>query len=235
MSERILITGATSGIGRALAARLCNGNTVLATGSRPAGQVASLLPETVQYVQADQTSPVDAAKTVSAALDRCGWTGLDLAVLNAGIGFAQSPPDETIEAIRQTIDVNLMSPILMARSLADRLESASGKLVIIGSVAHRGAPGFATYAASKAGLHGFARALREEWRDRIRVQVIHPGPTATPMHARAGFDPGRIGHFFLKPDTMAALVHRAMASDRSPVNTSFARYLFSGAFARRAG
>ncbi len=233
MTDRILITGATSGIGNALTKRIAHDNDVLVTGSRSAELVSPDLPAGVRYVQADQTRPEEAVDLIDGALESSGWSGLDLAVLNAGIGFACEPHAETPDTIHQTLDVNLMASMLLARSLSGRLEAAGGKLVLIGSVAHRGASGFATYAASKAGLHGFARALREEWRNRIRVQIIHPGPTATPMHARAGFDPGRIGRLFLKPETMAAMVHRAIRADKSPVTVSFGRYILSGAFAGR--
>lgn len=233
MTGRVLITGATSGIGEALTRRIARDNEVLLTGSRPAEQLSTALPDGACYVQADQTRPEDAVDRIDRALDSSGWPSLDLAVLNAGIGFACEPETEMPATICQTLDVNLVGSMLLARSLSRRLEASGGKLVLIGSVAHRGASGFATYAASKAGLHGFARALREEWRNRIRVQIIHPGPTATPMHARAGFDPGRIGRLFLKPDTMAAMVHRAMRTDKSPVTVSFGRYILSGAFAGR--
>lgn len=233
MTGRVLITGATSGIGEALTRRIAHDNEVLLTGSRPAEQLSHDLPDGARYVQADQTRPEEAVDRIDRALDSSGWPGLDLAVLNAGIGFACKPETEMPATICQTLDVNLVGSMLLARSLSRRLEASGGKLVLIGSVAHRGASGFATYAASKAGLHGFARALREEWRNRIRVQIIHPGPTATPMHARAGFDPGRIGRLFLKPDTMAAMVHRAMRTDKSPVTVSFGRYVLSGAFAGR--
>ncbi len=232
-SGRVLITGATSGIGSALTVRMARQNDVMATGSRPLEQLSPHMPPGVRYVQADQTRPEEAANRVETALQNSGWSGLDLAVLNAGVGFASEPGAEAVDTIHQTLDVNLMSSILLARLLSERLEAAGGKLVLVGSVAHRGASGFATYAASKAGLHGFARALREEWRDRIRVQIIHPGPTATGMHAKAGFDPGRIGSLFLRPDTMAALMHRAMLTEKSPVTVSFARYIVSGAFAGR--
>lgn len=233
MTDRILITGATSGIGSALTMRMARDHDVLATGSRPGESIVSALPANVHYLQADQAQPEEAAERIDAALNKAGWSGLELAILNAGVGFASEPGAETAESIHQTLDVNLTSSILLARSLAQRLETAGGKLVLIGSVAHRGASGFATYAASKAGLHGFARALREEWRGRIGVQIIHPGPTATPMHARAGFDPGRIGRLFLKAETMAGLVQRAIETDKSPVTVSFARYIVSGAFAGR--
>lgn len=229
MRPRLLITGATSGIGLALARGRAGGAEMLLTGRRPEAEIRSLLPEGVAYVAADQAEP-EFATIVSAALDRLGWDRLDLAILNAATGFAADPATESAQSIRTTLDVNLFSAIALAHALFSRLEEASGRLVLIGSTAHRGAPGFASYAASKAGLHGFARALAEEWRGRVAVQIIHPGPTATGMHDKAGHDPGPIGRMFARPETMAARIEAAIRSGRSPVSIPFARYAAQAAY-----
>ena len=73
------------------------------------------------------------------------------------------------------------------------------------------------YAASKSGLAGLARSLCAEWRGRIDVQIIHPGPTATAMHERAGYDPGWMRKFFL-PDRLAAATIARLMSGNAPVS-----------------
>ena len=81
----------------------------------------------------------------------------------------------------------------LARALifiAPALFAANGQLTIIGSVAHKGAKKFATYAATKAALRGFSRSLREEWKGRASVQILHPGAVRTGMHAKAGLKAG---------------------------------------------
>jgi NAD(P)-dependent dehydrogenase (short-subunit alcohol dehydrogenase family) len=225
---RVLITGATSGIGLALVRRHAAGAQVLAAGRRTERQARDVLPEGVSYVPADQSEPEAAAAAILAKLDDLGWDGLDLAVLNAGIGHAVDPADELPRMLRGVLDTNLFAAVAMAQTLRPRLEAVQGRLVLIGSTAHRGAPDFASYAAAKAGLHGFARTLAEEWRGRIAVQVIHPGPTDTGMHARAGHDPGRVARLFARTGTMARLIDGAMARGRTVETISFARFLGRG-------
>jgi short-subunit dehydrogenase len=77
-------------------------------------------------------------------------------------------------------------------------------------------------------LHGLARALRSEWAGKVGVQVVHPGPTRTPMHEKAGFDPGRLAALFLDPRDVAAMIASAMASRHSPVTINWLRYFGGG-------
>jgi 3-oxoacyl-[acyl-carrier protein] reductase len=226
--KRILITGATSGIGLALVVRHASDAAVLATGRRSAEEARRVLPVGVAYVQADQHHPERAVAAILSALDDLGWERLDLAVLNAGTGHAVDPAGETPQMLRNVLDANLFCAVTLAQALRPRLEAGQGRLVLIGSTARKGAAGFASYAAAKAGLHGFARALAEEWRGRIAVQVVHLGPTDTGMHARAGHDPGRLVRLFARTGTMARLIDAAIARGRTVETISFARFLGRG-------
>ena len=226
--RRILVTGATGGIGLALAARLAPRHDVIATGRRSEDEAGDLLPGNVTYVRADQADPAAAARDVARALLKNNWPRLDYAVLNAGTGLALPPETETAAQARQTLDVNLAAPLLMAHTLFPFLEKAGGQITFIGSVARKGAPGFASYAASKAALHDLARALRAEWAGRVRVQMLHPGPTMTDMHAKAGFDPGWMRQWFIRPGDMAAMMEAAIRNGGSPMTLSFLQYV-SGA------
>ncbi|MCY0093913.1 SDR family NAD(P)-dependent oxidoreductase [Hoeflea ulvae] len=231
--RRILITGGNAGLGLALAKKLSRRHSLLLSGRKAREDVADLLPQGAGYVLADQSDPQLSAQALVTGIAEFGWDRLDNAVLNAGIGIA--PPDglDSTEAIRLTLDVNLLAAILQAQALFPLLKKSRGTLTLIGSVARSGSATIPAYAASKAGLHGLARALRSEWKGEVSVQVLHPGATKTDMHDKAGYDPGRMRSLFLEPDDVVAMMASAIAGRRSPVNLSWVRYLNGGAFTGR--
>ncbi len=222
-TRNILITGGTDGIGLKLALRYAKKDAIVAvTGRRCYSTVKSVFPANVHYIQADQSEPEQAALNTIDGLQKIGWQHCDLAILNAGSGSVCSPLEESADNLQNTLDVNLVAPILITRAITRLLLAASNsQLAIIGSTSHKGAENFASYSASKAGLNGFVRSLKEEWNGRINVQIIHPGPTATGMHTKAGFRPGLIRFIFLNPDFMARSIIREIENGRSPVSISF--------------
>ena len=220
-----LVTGGTSGIGLALVRRLADRYRLVVVGRRPTAEIDGPLPPGAITIQADMAEPADAAGQVMEGLAEQGIAALDLALLAAGTGWYGNPAAEGADKLRRTIAVNLAAPLALAHALAVPLEAASGRLVLVGSVAHTGAANFATYAAAKAGLHGLARALREEWRGRIAVTIVHPGPTRTRMHTEAGYDPGRLATLFASPERMAAMIEAASGSTRPSTSLGLARIL----------
>lgn len=233
MRRKILITGGSSGIGLALANMLSARHDVMVTGSRAKSEFTDFLSPDLIYVQASQTDPEAATKMIAEAVLKAGWVKLDNVVLNAGAGFAVEDAIDDVERIRATLDVNLTATILLSRALYPWLAKASGTLTIVGSVAHKGQASFPAYAASKGALNGFVRALRSEWHGRVTVQILHLGPTKTEMHAKAGYDPGRLRSIFIRPKDMAAMMQYAIASKRSPLTLSYLRYLTGGSLIGR--
>lgn len=231
--RRILITGGNAGLGLALAKKLARRHSLLLSGRKQPSEVADVLPRGAGYIVADQGDPGRAAEALLRGIRDFGWDNLDNAVLNAGIGIAPSEGIDSADAIRQTLDVNLLAAILQARALFPLLAKTRGTLTLIGSVAHSGSATIPAYAASKAGLHGLARALRSEWSGRVSVQVLHPGPSKTEIHQKAGYDPGRMRALFLAPDDVASMMASAIAARRSPVTVSWVRYLNGGAYTGR--
>jgi short-subunit dehydrogenase len=218
--RRILITGASAGLGLGMACRAHKaGGQVLATGRRPAGELPDDFPD-IPYCAADLAEPGSVSK-IQAAADDLGWDTLDYLILNAGTGRYAGVQAENAATIAEAVQVNLATPVLLAHALYPKLLAAHGKLVLVGSVAHKGSGGFPVYAATKAALNGFARSLRSEWQGRVGVQIFHPGPISTQMHSRAGYDPGWMGKLFLKADDVAEVMVRRMGANSSPVTIGY--------------
>ncbi|WP_417418263.1 SDR family NAD(P)-dependent oxidoreductase [Hoeflea sp.] len=232
-SRRILITGGNAGLGLALARKLARRHSLLLSGRKSQREVAGTLPPGAGYVVADQGDPELSAQALVRGIGDFGWDSLDNAVLNAGVGFAAVDGVDSTDAIRQTLDVNLLAVMMQAQALFPLLKKSRGTLSLIGSVAHKGSATIPAYAASKAGLHGLARALRSEWSGQVSVQVLHPGPAKTGLHDKAGYDPGRMRAIFLAPDDVASMMASAIAARRSPVTLSWVRYLNGGAYTGR--
>lgn len=209
-----LLTGATSGIGLELAKRLVLTDDLVVIGRKPEGEVHTLISNKIQYIQTDISNPAQATEAVVSNLKDMQIEKIDRVIHCAGTGIYTSPEHESLDEIDLNVSTNLLFPILLTRALVSQIEAAKGKIVLIGSVAHKGSPNMASYAASKAGLAGFARSLEAEWRGRIDVQVIHPGPTLTPMLEKAGYKVGLERHIFLSPQVMADAVLKTIYSHK---------------------
>ena len=114
------------------------------------------------------------------------------------------------QEIERQIAVNFTSNVLITKALAPWLFIDHGRLAIIGSTAHKGAKGFATYAATKAAMAGFAKSLRSEWKDRASVSLIHHGPTRTAMHDKAGLSLGAARAFFMSTPRAGKSIEKAI-------------------------
>lgn len=215
-----LVTGASHGVGLELLRLLvARGDVVLASGQRPVADLPPDFPD-CRYVPCDLSDP----HAVAVLVERAKAEGpLRAAILNAGMGYFRRLDQETPADMARVMAVNLSANITLAHGLHDVLQG--GTLGLIGSVAHKGAAGMPVYAASKAALDGFGRALAEEWRGRITVRVLHLGPVATGMSARAGRAPDLADRFFLPPRATAATLLRALDARRGAdrQNVSFLR------------
>jgi short-subunit dehydrogenase len=184
--SRILITGASQGIGRALAeAAAAQGAKVLAAArSEPLlGELAEQVRArggTLETVVADVTTPADRQRLVDAAVRHFG--GLDILVNNAGIGatghFVECSPDR----LRRIMEVNFFGLTETTRVCLPLLRQGNRPAVVnVSSVAgKRAIPARSEYSASKFAVQGFSEALRPELaKDGIDVLVVCPGLTQT--------------------------------------------------------
>ena len=214
-----LVTGASSGIGRATALRLARGGArVVALGrARPAlDEVAARTSGPV--IVADLTDADEVARAVAEARDAAG--DIDALVNNAGEGWAG--PFAEINPLRAELLVrtNLLAPIRLARALLPpMLERKSGHIVNVASIAgHVGVPGEAVYAATKAGLIGFSESLRYELAGTgVGVSVVSPGVVRTAFFERQGRPYSRRFPRPIDPDRVGRAVVRAIERNRAQV------------------
>lgn len=230
----VVITGATDGIGLHLLKRFIeNGSQVVGTGSRDQSELPDSWPQTAHYCRADQRDP-DFSQQIVACLDHLGWNRINLLVLNAAQARVVGPVAETDKNLIDTMNVNLLGPILLTHALASRLQKADrAKVTLIGSSARYGLPMASAYAASKAGLAGFARALASEWQHSVPVQLVDPPAVATELHTRAGTPASWARWFFLDADYAAERIFGLIMTRKQTANFGYSRQLLKRLFEKR--
>lgn len=190
-----LVTGASSGIGRALALRLAEeGADLVLTARREealhrvAALVQQRLPQSRPLViPADLRDPAAIERLAREAQETLG--PVDVLINNAGIGYFGSATELEFEHLEELWQVNVRAPILLTRAiLPAMLRRQSGTLLYVASLAGKyGVKGGSAYAATKFALRGFAESLFQEVRHaNIRVIVLCPGSTATDFGGAAG-------------------------------------------------
>jgi NAD(P)-dependent dehydrogenase (short-subunit alcohol dehydrogenase family) len=210
-----LITGASGGIGSAVAVELAGRGWKLALAGRDRSRLQQSADRTgtgpgeVLLLETDVT----VADSVEAAVEALtsAWGCPDALVCAAG-DFALGPAHLTSEAVfRHLLEVNLIGVFLTLRALLPRFyEAGRGHVLAVGSVAaRRPLPGNAAYSASKYGLRGLLEVVHAEAAPRgVTVSLVHPGATATPLWERvpaadrAGLDPAT----WLDPRVVAARI-----------------------------
>lgn len=192
MSGQIVwITGASSGIGQALAFRLACGGATVAVSARSAQDlagVASAMPERIHAFPLDVTDAAAVTATVAAIEERLG--PIDLAVLNAGTHIPMSLDDFSARTARSLMEVNYMGVVHGLDALLPRLRRrGAGHVAVVASVAgYRGLPTAAAYGPTKAALINLCESLKPDCdRAGIRMTLISPGFVATPLTERNPF------------------------------------------------
>jgi NAD(P)-dependent dehydrogenase (short-subunit alcohol dehydrogenase family) len=216
-----LVTGATSGIGRAISLALAAGGArVLAAGrdterTTAIGAELSALGSGHAAVSGDFLNTAFLSELADATLT---WSGGHLSLLVCSAGHHDPAPVEQTSAASfdAAMGINLRAPFLLTGALLPALRTARGMIALVNSsiVKHPRA-GIAAYAASKAGLRAFADCLRTEVsQDGVRVLSVFPGRTATPMQRERyrleglEYRPERL----LQPEDVAAAVLTAFES-----------------------
>jgi short-subunit dehydrogenase len=174
--RKTLLTGATGGLGRAIAASLAARGAVLTLSARnreALEAMAAELPGSGHSVLPADLAEPDAAERLAAEA-----AGTEILVANAGLPGAGKVDEFSAEEIKRALRVNLEAPMLLARALYPAmLEAGSGQLVFVASLSGKAAsPRSAVYNATKFGLRGFALALRSDLIPHgVGVSLVSPG------------------------------------------------------------
>lgn len=212
-----LITGASSGIGTAVAERFATeGGWRLLLGGRDRERLGQVARRTDGVpLLGDVTDPTDREGLVKQALERYGR--VDALVAGAGIGWAGPFTEMPADAIDEVLSVNLPAVVHLVRAfLPGMVSRGAGNVVMIGSMAGCvGVRNEAVYAAAKGGLMTFAESLRYELaRTGVRVSMVMPGAVETPFFSRRGTPYHRTVPRPVPPARVADAVWRALASGR---------------------
>ena len=207
--RRIVVTGAASGIGRAIAQLFAAEGAALALFDRDAAGLAATAAQTGGHVcEVDVASEASVAAAAAQAAQALG--GIDGVVNAAGI-MRTGPMEDTPMAVwRQVIDVNLTGTFMVSRACLPWLRQAEGATIVnIASAAGLlpNAPGLTAYAASKGGVVNLGRAMAAELAPAIRVNTVCPGMVDTPM--AEGFH-ANVGNYALKRLAQPAEIARVI-------------------------
>lgn len=227
MTQTILITGVTSGLGLGMARIYAGrGMRVVGVGRRPAAEADSGIFDPSNYVQADLSDPA-AAEQIRSWLDLHHVAQIDRLIHNAALGWYGNFAEQTTASIAELVEVNLSAPLALTHHLLPLIPPSSGKIIFISSVAAvLPTADFAVYTATKAALDGLARSLRVELGDRPPVQVIHPGAVNTGLHGKIGIAMSEMRwDKFPSTDITAAQIVRAIDSRRGDVAIGFSNKL----------
>ncbi len=217
-NKTILVTGATSGVGRIIAVKLAKkGHQIIATG-RNKKALKELAENNMMVIESDLTTNAGIQQLV----DQLPL--LDVAIFSAGIGTFEYATDIHDEDVMQMVQLNIQAPMLLTKYIASSMKQRhQGQLIYIGSQAGKVAtPKAAIYAATKHALIGYTNALRMELAPyQIVVTCIHPGPIDTPFidHAdKTASYRNTMEKILLDPETVAQATIKTIGKKTRELN-----------------
>jgi short-subunit dehydrogenase len=229
-SARVILTGASRGIGWALAHRLAGHGARLVLASPEQERLETLAAALRQgggeahVVATDVTDPAQRARLVAEGVARLG--GLDILINNAGIGAMRYFQDGDEAVLRRLFEVNFFAPTELTRLALPHLRRGKDPMLVntASVLGRRGFPGCTDYCASKFALAGWSEGLRAELaRDGIHVLLVCPGVTDTSFRANLLKDRVRYGwqdQRVMPADQCARLIVRAMQRRRNELTTT---------------
>jgi 3-oxoacyl-[acyl-carrier protein] reductase len=233
--KRALVTGASRGIGAAIARTLAaRGADVAITYERSAERAAEVVRGVEALgrrglgIQADSADPVAVRRSVDEAAARLG--GLDILVNNAGVARGGPLAEMSLEDVDAILSVNIRSVVIASQAAIPHM-TEGGRIISIGSCLAERVPfgGVTVYAMSKSALMAFTRGLARELGPRgVTVNLVHPGPTDTDMNPAHGSqaDAQRaltaLGRYGTADDVASAVAFLASPAARQITGTGLA-------------
>jgi 3-oxoacyl-[acyl-carrier protein] reductase len=209
-----LVTGASEGIGRAIAEALVHeGARVTITGRRERELRAAAQAIGAEWFAGDVGVEEDAVRTVRTVIERHGR--LDILVNNAGYGIFKPLVDTTLEELEAMYRTNVFGSFLMAREAARQfIRQGSGELINIASTSSlKGSANRTAYGSSKFALRGMTECWRDELRrHNVRVMLVNPSEVMTEFAAKAG-SPREASDKKLRPKEIADAIVGALKID----------------------
>jgi NAD(P)-dependent dehydrogenase (short-subunit alcohol dehydrogenase family) len=213
--KRYLITGASRGIGRAIADKVATAGDCLLLHGRDRDALAA----TCQLVVARKAQAIPLCydlrdpAAIQKMVDEIGNDRLDTLINNAGVALVKPLEAITLPEWQRTLDVNVTAPFLLTQKLLPIMSAGSTIVNILSIAAKTGFPNWSSYCMSKFALEGFSQAVREELRPRgIRVVNVYPAATATEIWNGVEGDWPR--EKMLKPEEIAEAVAYALSRPR---------------------
>lgn len=224
-NKRILLTGATGGIGQYIAMLLAEKGAALALAGRDISKLDALKSRIENaggkavYIQADFDVAGTAQRVADEAKQKLG--DIDILINNAGVLDFIQFQDQSEARISQMINTNVTAPIQLARAVIPTfLAKNQGHFLFIGSIfGSLGFPHFSTYCASKFAVHGFSQSLRRELVDtNIGVTYVAPRGIKTPMNdAKTVAMWEKSGNQMDAPEQVAQIVVNALEKEKQEV------------------
>mgnify|MGYP000898603250 FL=1 len=224
---RAIVTGASSGIGRATSLELARSGVALVVVARREDRLRELTDQIAslggkaEAVVGDVTDPSVRQSAIDTARDKLG--GLDILVNNAGVGAMGLFMDADPERVRRLMEVNFFALVEMTRLAVPLLQKGNRPIIVnVSSIlGHRGVPYSSEYAATKFAVQGFSESIRAEFTKLgIDVLVISPGTTETEFFDRVierTADPKWPEHKPISPAEVARQIVRAIRKGKHEI------------------
>jgi short-subunit dehydrogenase len=231
-----LITGASKGIGRAIAIRLAQQKIDVLLVARTGSSLQELTTQIKKEygVQADYfTCDLSASSSAQSIFDWCAAKHYSLSILvnNAGYGLSGAFDQYSTEENRQMLQVNMITPVELVSLFLPQLKTAERSYILnVGSsAAYQAVPFLSAYAASKSFMTGYTRGLQVELKQcNVSVTLLTPGVTRTDFPLRAGVPPKAVKageKISMSPEKVANAAIRAMFRGKTEVTTGLSTKL----------